>query len=434
MRLYLPIIALFLFAQNTSVSAQISIIYDEPATICMPSAEICEGALQFPFQIVAEDPFNTTVSYQLRLFNDEEIDDIFGFLSGTYPNFSIDGFYPEGIHSLVIEVSDLGGELSSEIVPFEVKDCDGPELNCVNGILVELFPLPPGIDFDGDGDEDTFGLGLSGSDFVVESPDCNDPVTYSINRLGTTPAFDQEILYITDCCEPSTQVIEIFAYDNTFNPELLQPDGSIGGPNFSRCETFLFIQDSAFNPCDCASFVLVEGSIATVEAEPMPDVELLIEGLVSTESITNEEGIYTAELSVFINSATSVSLSPLKDDDILNGVTTFDLIKITQHILGIQALPSPYLMIAADVNRSQSISTLDLIELQKLILSIEQEFANNTSWRFIDANYAFPDPTNPWLESFPESIELPLSDDFLGGNNFIGVKVGDMNLNANLGN
>ena len=50
------------------------------------------------------------------------------------------------------------------------------------------------------------------------------------------------------------------------------------------------------------------------------------------------------------------------------GVTTYDRILITQHILGVKSLGSPYQILAADVNRSRSVTTLDLIQLRKIAL------------------------------------------------------------------
>jgi len=65
-----------------------------------------------------------------------------------------------------------------------------------------------------------------------------------------------------------------------------------------------------------------------------------------------------------------------------------------------------------------------------LILAIDTELANNTSWRFVPASYVFPVPTNPWFEHFPEVINVnDLSGDELN-RNFIGVKIGDVNGSA----
>ena len=120
-------------------------------------------------------------------------------------------------------------------------------------------------------------------------------------------------------------------------------------------------------------------------------------------------------------------VEPVKDNDYKNGVSTLDLVQIQKHLLGIKKLESPYKMIAADANNSKTITAIDLIELRKLILGIYDELPNNTSWRFVDKAYTFPDPYNPWEQVWPESVTLnPLS---LGMNqaDFFGVKIGDVN-------
>ena len=71
-----------------------------------------------------------------------------------------------------------------------------------------------------------------------------------------------------------------------------------------------------------------------------------------------------------------------------------------------------------------------MIQLRKLILNLDTEFANNTSWRFVSAAYAFPEPTDPWEEVFPELInENNLAGDILDAD-FVGVKIGDVNGSA----
>jgi len=133
-----------------------------------------------------------------------------------------------------------------------------------------------------------------------------------------------------------------------------------------------------------------------------------------------------------INSNT-FTIKPKKNTKLLNGVTTFDLVLITKHIIGVQLLGSPYKIIAADANKSNSVTTFDIVELRKLILFIITELPNhNTSWRFVDADYQFPDPADPWSEPFPEVKNIT----FTGQNNtatnldFIAIKVGDVNGSA----
>jgi hypothetical protein len=124
------------------------------------------------------------------------------------------------------------------------------------------------------------------------------------------------------------------------------------------------------------------------------------------------------------------TVTPVKDVDPLNGVTTFDLVLITKHILGAQLLNSPYKIIAADANKSNSVTTFDLVQLRKLILFIDLEFPNNTSWRFVKKNYNFPNPANPWSATFPEVINInDIAASQLAAD-FVAIKIGDVNGSA----
>jgi hypothetical protein len=87
-------------------------------------------------------------------------------------------------------------------------------------------------------------------------------------------------------------------------------------------------------------------------------------------------------------------------------------------------------MIAADANNSGTITTLDLVQIRKLILLIDTEFSNNTSWRFVDKSFSFPNATNPWATTFPEVININNIDADVLNNDFVAVKIGDVNGSA----
>jgi hypothetical protein len=67
------------------------------------------------------------------------------------------------------------------------------------------------------------------------------------------------------------------------------------------------------------------------------------------------------------------------------------------------------------------------VKIRALILHLEDEFTNNTSWRFVDQDYVFPNPVNPWQEDFPEYIGLTST---AVPANFTALKVGDVNGSA----
>ena len=118
-------------------------------------------------------------------------------------------------------------------------------------------------------------------------------------------------------------------------------------------------------------------------------------------------------------------ITPEKDDNHLNGVTTYDLVLISKHILGIEQFISPYKMIAADANKSNSITTFDIVTLRKLILGlISTLLPNNTSWRFADKSNP-PTLANPF-----GTIKEDIQHFNVTGNttaDFIGIKIGDVN-------
>jgi hypothetical protein len=97
-------------------------------------------------------------------------------------------------------------------------------------------------------------------------------------------------------------------------------------------------------------------------------------------------------------------------------------------------LDSPYKIIAADANASNTVTTLDIVQLRRLILNIDTEFANNTSWRFVEAGFTFPDASNPFATVFPEIIAINNLDQMYMENNFIAIKIGDVNHTATTNN
>ena len=121
-------------------------------------------------------------------------------------------------------------------------------------------------------------------------------------------------------------------------------------------------------------------------------------------------------------------LSAEKDGDDINGVSTLDLVRIQEHILGQRELTDPYLLIAADVNNDGRITALDLVDIRRLLLGHTDEFENNKSWRFVLESFEFNDIRNPFNYEEINVIEN-LSSDMMH-ENWIGVKIGDVTDNA----
>ncbi|MFQ5445730.1 MAG: T9SS type A sorting domain-containing protein, partial [Saprospiraceae bacterium] len=182
------------------------------------------------------------------------------------------------------------------------------------------------------------------------------------------------------------------------------------------CETTITI--SLAPNIECEPFDTISGIITTETVEGIANVQVNFSDGYMTTTDTNGNYIYLAQL------GSTLSVTPYKNDNHANGVTTFDGVLLVKHVLGVQMLDSPYKMIAADVNKSNSITTFDAVEMRKLILNIITSFPNNTSWRFVPKDFVFPNPLNPFGSGFPETGTTGPPYDF------IGIKIGDLNNSA----
>ncbi len=199
--------------------------------------------------------------------------------------------------------------------------------------------------------------------------------------------------------------------------------------NNARSFYFVFeVQDKQKLCPSSADTLKIRGTIATEGSGSLQGVSVTLSGSVMQSDVTDRNGNYEF---VNITKGGDFTVTPQMDKNHLNGVSTFDLVLMQKHILGIQPLNSPYKMIAADANNSKSISALDMVQIRRLILNIGTHFVKNTSWRFVDASYRFPNPTNPWSTKFPEVIGVNDLETNVQAN-FMAIKVGDVNASASV--
>ena len=305
---------------------------------------------------------------------------------------NITNTYPVGVHEITYTVKDACGNSTSCSFPFFISDCGNPSPICPNGINIELAA------------DATVTLNASQINMSSTTDACSANV--DLMTSFSTDINDTSLTYSCADVGPAN-VLTIYVTD---------PSG-----NQASCTTTIGVQD---NMNVCPNSLMIAGAIETEQGEMVEQVMVEIESIEMTETSTDEVGHYEYENGAF---GQSYSLTPQSGDDWGNGITTWDIISIRRHVLNTEILDSPYQLIAADVNGSGTITTADVIMLRSLILQLTTEFQNNTSWKYIDADYDFPEPTNPWLESFPEEVNLPTLSDNAMQNNFIAVKIGDMN-------
>ncbi len=267
-------------------------------------------------------------------------------------------------------------------------------------------------------------------------------VSWTIGHEGETEIWASDFdLKSFDNCTPEIDLRFSFSEDPNESFKIFTCDdipNGVGGEisvdmyvfdesdNFDFCTTTLALLDTNDECEDVEGLsARVGGYIETEDGKLVGDVDIALETSGASEPVmvkTSEDGAFMVE---GLDLAQNLSVKPVKDDDYMNGVSTLDLVFIQKHILGSTLLDSPYKIIAADINNSGNLSASDLIQLRKAILGLTDGFPDNTSWRFVDKNYEFLDPMQPW--GFPEEIFInELLDDEME-NDFVGIKVGDIN-------
>jgi hypothetical protein len=315
---------------------------------------------------------------------------------------------PLGEHTFTLRLSDGCGNTTTQEILFSVVDKKAPAPICINGLVVVLSP----VDDNGDGYPEMARARLEAPDLLAsdELIDCNGPIRLSLGRLEDTPDPTRWFIDYT-CADPllETLPVRVYAWD--------------AADNYDFCETYIIVEDNA-EACDQMATIGIGGMVLTEDNEPVESVALSINHPTAPHYMTDASGTYQFE-DLTPGSDYTVQLS--KEDHPSNGVTTFDLVLISKHILRVRPLGSPYKIIAADANNSGTVTTLDLIHLRRLILRLESELEGNTSWRFVPVDYSFQEPHNPFAENWPEvknynNLEVAdLEADF------IAIKVGDVN-------
>ncbi len=136
----------------------------------------------------------------------------------------------------------------------------------------------------------------------------------------------------------------------------------------------------------------------------------------------------TNAYSFAVSTGSNPTVTPTKNNNVGFGINSADLVAIQKHILTSQLITSPYKRIAADINKSNSITSLDLVELKQLLLGQITSFSANTSWRFVDRAAVIALTPNFVAVPFSESKSYVNVVSNITNANFIGIKIGDIDL------
>jgi hypothetical protein len=356
----------------------------------------CQGVINITQ--VATDDCTTNIDYTwtIDIYNDGSVDD-----SGN--GNTINGTYPSGTHKVTFTATD---------------DCDNEGM-CMFMVTIDDESTPTPICFA----ELALPLGSNGqtviwaNDFDIKSEDTCDPsdmLVFSFTEDGNTPSMT------FTCADLPNGIGESFPLE----VHVIDTDG-----NSQFCIVTAVIQDTDDVCTDVNNAAArVSGQVHSEDGQMVEDVE--VELLNTTDNnmtmdMTDQTGDYAFNTVDYYD---AYAISPAKNTDPLNGVSTLDLVLIQKHILKTDTLDSPYKLIAADINASENISATDLIELRKLILGVYTDFPNNDPFVFVEEGFEFVIPTEPW--NYDSTIDI--SALFVDENDadFIAIKIGDVNESA----
>ncbi|MCC7245561.1 MAG: hypothetical protein IT269_07780, partial [Saprospiraceae bacterium] len=304
---------------------------------------------------------------------------------------------------------------------FVVKDCSPPNLLCINGLTQQLEPPDCQVSF-------------AASSFILSLTDnCtpNNQIQIGIRKAGSGTGFPTTDTMTYLKCDKGTNFVEIVARD--------------ASGLMNTCNSYVLVQDGDSDcVCNQDGDLDFRGCLRKGDGFKLNNFQLRTR-VVSTSGVTptvNKYRVTNYQDSCYSSITEKLpfggnylaTVQAVKQDYPLNGVSTFDLVLISKHILGIESFTSAYQALAADVNRSSSVTTFDIVETRKLLLGIYDTFPAVPSWRVIRplANPASLLSFSSTLDTY--QIVLPnLQDDHvLPGLDFVAVKSGDVNFSADV--
>ena len=408
----------FFHFSNADLEEGLVLIYDPPNPFCSVDSTTCLGFVEIPFQIgTVSEPLPADIKFKVQIgWQHNNSVPLLDTIVGV-DTFYLRGNFPIGQHELMVTLTEDQQDFSF-IVPIEVVDC-----------YVGQPLTPVGISTDGT----SLLIKVSVNEFILEEVvDCSGPVEYSINLKGETPSIDQKELELNFCDHGEIVEVEIYTWDNAFNPYQLQPDSTVGGPNYSINKALILINDYGFVDCNFDNVYSIHGGVFTSGGESISNQLIsLTNGEEHTFNLTNNIGGYSFS---GLPENTPITIQPVSNENYYNGLSVLDIIKLRKHILGTGIIDDTYQLIAADVSNDKIVSVRDILQIQKLILGVTDSFPNNQAWRFVEDSYQFKNPTMPWKEDFPESVTIEGLTDSLNRIqlNWTAIKIGDVNESADI--
>lgn len=383
-------------------------------TFCINPGSCSQGNVFMTEQAVSNCFFGDDIDYSWKVDLNNN-----GGIEVQSPNDTCSGPFPVGTHRIYWRANDDCGNVANCSYLFTIKDCTPPSLLCLNGLTQNLQSPDCASTF-------------TPEQFILTySDNCtpNNQLEFGIRESGTGDGFPATTSVSFGSCDVGLNFVEIW---------VREPNGLM-----NICQNYVLVQQNG-SPCECNpdGEITLHGCARSAGNKKLAEYRLraTVESLSGVQPAVNKTvAINTADSCFNITVAQlpfggqyRATLRAERTNNAGEGVSTFDLVLMSKHILGIDPFPSAYQWLAADVNKSNSVTTFDIVETRKLLLGIYDTFPVSKSWRFIrplvnpgdfSALTAIKDTYQITLNSLPDDISLY-------GHYFVGIKTGDANLSA----
>ena len=174
------------------------------------------------------------------------------------------------------------------------------------------------------------------------------------------------------------------------------------------------------------SQTIISGTIHTPSDRMIKNVHVYIANSQQdfTVAVTSTDGSFSQE----VPAGGVYEVYFTKEEAALNGVSTFDLVLTSKHILNIETYDSFYSILAMDTNGNQAVSVFDILITRQILLGMINNFPVS-SWKFLEA---MPDPTEFSTPPPVNTLTVEVEDGTTKTLDIIGVKTGDVNDSASV--
>ncbi|WP_236975564.1 T9SS type A sorting domain-containing protein [Membranihabitans maritimus] len=386
---YLPKFEQEIFIKNNNGP---EILITSFADLCIEQG--CTGKLDTQLEITDDctAPEDLIINWTLKYSIDNGYEDV---ISGSGIHIERNDL-SAGKYRLEVEVKDLCNNVVRKNYDFEVSYCESFSIDVPEVITVELSDVNE-------------VLTKNEIKYRINHPCTDSDFTILIQYKGQgqvdgngnpIPPSEDKTSLVYGCDQLGSNIVEIWVIDpngigiyKEFVLEVIDPNGVC--PN---------------------SVSKIIGTISTPQGQPINDVSV---GLMRDHSElkrnqTNISGSY--DLGIFPNTNGNFIVKPDKNDNVSNGVSTFDALYIYRIASGKAQPKTMYEKYAADINDDGRITILDVIMVQKLVLNHTDQIPGR-SWVFFN-------------RKMEESSNISSDMEYKSMLHFIGVKKGDVNFSA----